>query len=99
MEYDFPKQKHNELPICIYCTGKYRHMKITVQDGNFAYSYDSGVCDRVQDGELIEYFPPVEEAVDAAVSLLWGIYGKKKVAEALLTGIPAMDYSDKTTNR
>ena len=74
-------------------------MKITVQDGNFAYSYDSGVSDRVQDGELVEYFPPVEEAVDAAVSLLWGIYGKKKVAEALLAGIPAMDYSDKTTNR
>ena len=71
-------------------------MRIIVEDDTISHIYDSSVCDRIQDGELVEYFPPVEEAVDAAVSLLWSIYGKKKVAEALLAGIPAMDYADKS---
>lgn len=67
-------------------------MQITVKEGAFSYMYDSSVMDTVEDGFLNEYHPEVEEAVDAAISLLWNIYPKRKIAKVLLEGIPAMDY-------
>lgn len=68
-------------------------MKIIVQNSEYTYSYDSSVNDKIDGGFLDEYFPPVDEALQAAVSLLWNIYDKKKIAEALVKGIPAMDYA------
>jgi hypothetical protein len=69
-------------------------MKIIVQDAEFTYCYDSSVNDKIEDGFLHEYFPPVEEAVDAALTLLWNVYDKGEIARALKKGIPAMDYDD-----
>ena len=69
-------------------------MRIIVQDAEFTYSYDSSVNNKVEDGFLHEYFPPVEEAVDAALTLLWNVYDKGEIARALKKGVPAMDYAD-----
>ena len=67
-------------------------MQIIVKEGAFSYMYDSSVMDTVEDGFEKEYFPEPEEAVEAAITLLWNIYPKRKIAEVLLEGIPAMDY-------
>ena len=67
-------------------------MKITVQDGEFTYSYDSHLNDIIKGGFVKEYFPPVEVALDAAISLLWNVYDKEEIARVLLKGISAMDY-------
>ena len=47
-----------------------------------------------EDGFLEEYHTPVEDAVDAALTLLWNVYGRSKIARALKNGVPAMDYDD-----
>ncbi len=67
-------------------------MQIIVKDGAFSYIYDSTALDTEKGGMITEYFPTPAEAADAAISLLWNIYPKRKLAEALLDGIPAMDY-------
>ena len=67
-------------------------MKITVQQGEFTHIYDSSVNDKIEGGFLEEYFPPVDEAVDAAMTLLWNVYDKRSIARTLKKGIPAMDY-------
>jgi hypothetical protein len=69
-------------------------MKITVQDGEFTYSYDSSVNDKIEGGFLEEYYPPVEEALEAAIALLWNVYDRVEIAKALLKGIPAMEYAN-----
>lgn len=68
-------------------------MKITVQEGEFTYAYDSHVNDIIEGGFVKEYFPPVEVALDAAISLLWNVYDREEIAKVLLKGIPAMDYA------
>ena len=45
-------------------------MQIIVKESEFTYSYDSSVNDKVVDGFLEEYHTPVEDAVDAALTLL-----------------------------
>ena len=67
-------------------------MQIIVKDKEFTYMYDSSVNDKVVDGFLDEYYPPVDEIVDIAVSLLWNLYDKAAIARVLKEGIPAMDY-------
>ena len=67
-------------------------MQIIVKNGAFTYTYDTSVNDTIKGGFVEEYFPPVEEAIDAAMELLWNVYDKGKIAEALKKGIPAMDY-------
>ena len=69
-------------------------MKISVSIGEFIHTYDSSVKDKVEGGFVVEYFPPVEEAVDAALTLLWNVYSKGSVARAIRDGVPAMDYCD-----
>lgn len=69
-------------------------MQIIVKDSEFTYCYDSSVNDKVVDGFLEEYHTPVEDAVDAALTLLWNVYGRGKIARALKNGVPAMDYDD-----
>lgn len=69
-------------------------MQIIVKDAEFTYSYDSSVNDKIVDGFLEEYYTPVEDAIDAALTLLWNIYDKGAIARALKKGIPAMDYDD-----
>ena len=67
-------------------------MQIIVKDAEFTYSYDSSVNDKIEGGFLEEYYPPVEEAVDVAMTLLWNVYDKAEIARVLKKGIPAMDY-------
>lgn len=67
-------------------------MRIIVQDAEFTYCYDSSVNDKIEGGFLEEYYPPVEEAVDVAMTLLWNVYDKAEIARVLKKGIPAMDY-------
>ena len=67
-------------------------MQIIVKNGAFTYTYDTSVNDKIEGGFVEEYFPPVEEAIDAAIELLWNVYDKGKIARALKKGIPAMDY-------
>lgn len=67
-------------------------MKIIVKDKEFTFSYDSSVNDKIEGGFLEEYYPPVEEAVDVAMTLLWNVYDKAEIARVLKKGIPAMDY-------
>lgn len=69
-------------------------MQIIVKSGEFTHIYDSSVNDKIEGGFLEEYFPPVDEAVDAALTLLWNVYGRGKIARALKNGVPAMDYDD-----
>lgn len=69
-------------------------MQIIVKDSEFTYCYDSSVNDKVVDGFLEEYHPPVEDAIDAALTLLWNVYDRGQIARALKNGIPAMDYDD-----
>ena len=69
-------------------------MQIIVKSGEFTYSYDSSVNDKIEGGFLEEYFPPVDEAVDAALTLLWNVYDKREIARALKNGVPAMDYDN-----
>ncbi len=38
------------------------------------------------------YNQSVEEAIEAAMTLIWNIYDRKAIARALKKGIPAMDY-------
>lgn len=67
-------------------------MQIIVKSGEFTYSYDSSVDDKIVEGFVEEYFPSVEEAIEAAMTLLWNVYDRKAIAQALKKGIPAMDY-------
>jgi hypothetical protein len=67
-------------------------MQIIVKEGAFSYMYDSSVMDTIEGGFQEEYFPEPEEAIEAAITLLWNVYPKRALAEALLEGIPAMDY-------
>ena len=67
-------------------------MQIIVKNGAFTYTYDTSVNDTIEGGFVEEYFPPVEEAIDAAMELLWNVYDKRKIAQALKKGIPAMEY-------
>ena len=60
-------------------------MQIIVKNGAFTYTYDTSVNDTIEGGFVEEDFPPV-------VELLWNVYDKGKIAEALKKGIPAMDY-------
>jgi len=69
-------------------------MQIIVKSNEFTYSYDSSVKDTIDGGCVEEYFPSVEEAVDAALTLLWNVYSKGKVARALRDGVPAQEYVD-----
>ena len=69
-------------------------MQFIVKDAEFTHIYDSSVKDKVVDGFLQEYYPPVDEAVDAALTLLWNVYDRGAIARALKTGVPAMDYVD-----
>ena len=70
-------------------------MKIIVQQDEFTYTYDSSVNDKVVDGFLEEYNPPVDEAVDAALTLLWNVYERGDIARAIKEGnIPALDYDN-----
>lgn len=69
-------------------------MQIIVKSGEFTHIYDSSVNDKIEGGFLEEYFPPVDEAINAAMELLWNVYDKRKIARALKNGIPAMDYDD-----
>lgn len=70
-------------------------MQIIVKDEEFTYSYDSSVNDKIIDGVLEEYNTPVEEAVDAALMLLWNVYERGDIARAIKGGhIPALDYDD-----
>lgn len=68
-------------------------MQIIVKNETFTYTYDTSVNDKIEDGFLEEYFPPVEEAIDAALTLLWNVYDRGKIARALRKGVPAMDYA------
>ena len=67
-------------------------MQIIVKNGAFTYTYDTSVNNTIEGGLVEEYFPPVEEAIEAAMELLWNVYDKRKIAQALKKGIPAMDY-------
>ncbi len=68
-------------------------MKITIQSGEYTHCYDSSVDDKIEGGWLHEYFPPVQEAVDAALLLLGDVYPRKAIAQYLKKGsLPAMDY-------
>ena len=67
-------------------------MQIIVKSGEFTHIYDSSVNDKIEGGFLEEYFPPVDEAINAAMELLWNVYDRKVIAQALKKGIPAMDY-------
>ena len=68
-------------------------MKIIVQTGAFTHTYDSSLYDKVEDGEIDEYFPSVAEAVDAALTLLWNVYDKREIARVLVKGeVPATEY-------
>lgn len=68
-------------------------MKITIQSGEYTHCYDSHVDDKIEEGWLHEYFPPVEEAVDAALLLLGDVYPRAAIAKYLKKGhLPAMDY-------
>ena len=68
-------------------------MKITIQLGEYSHTYDSSVDDKIEGGWLKEYFPPVEEAVDAALLLLGDVYPRAEIAKYLRKGnLPAMDY-------
>lgn len=67
-------------------------MQIIVKSGEFTHIYDSSVNDKIEGGFLEEYFPPVDEAINAAMELLWNVYDRKAIARALKKGIPAMDY-------
>lgn len=68
-------------------------MKFTIQSGEYSHVYDSRVNDKVEGGWLHEYFPPVEEAVDAVLLLLGDVYPRAEIAKYLLKGVPAMDYA------
>ena len=67
-------------------------MQIIVKSGEFTHIYDSSVNDKIEGGFLEEYFPPVDEAINAAMELLWNVSDRKVIARALKKGIPAMDY-------
>ena len=67
-------------------------MQIIVKAGEVTHIYDSSVNDKIEGGFLEEYFPPVDEAINAAMELLWNVYDRKVIARALKKGIPAMDY-------
>ena len=69
-------------------------MKITIQNHEFSYSYDSSFNDKNNDGDFSEqYEPSVGEAVDAALSLLACIYSLESVAEYINGDIPAKEYA------
>ena len=67
-------------------------MQIIAKSGEFTYSYDSSVDDKNVEEFVEEYFPSVEEGIEAAMTLLWNIYDRKAIAQALKKGIRAMDY-------
>ena len=70
-------------------------MRIIVQDGEFTHTFDSSVNDKIVDGFLEEYNTPVDEAVDAALTLLWNVYDKADIARVIKEGhIPALDYAE-----
>lgn len=67
-------------------------MQIIIKSGEYTYSYDGNVNDKIEMDALHPYYTPVEEAVDAALLLLGCLYDKSKISAYLRTHIPAMDY-------
>ena len=69
-------------------------MQIIVKEEAYTYMYDSSVYDKTDENGVVNpCFPKVDEAVDAALSLLGIIYGREKVANAIKEGVPAMEYA------
>ena len=68
-------------------------MKFSIQTGEYTHTYDSSINDRVEGGWLHQYYPPVEEAVDAVLLLLGDVYPRDAIAKYLKKGVPAMDYA------
>ena len=60
-------------------------MKITIEEPPFYYSANWDHENKVEDGFLEEYHVEVEEAVDAALTLLSKIYSPQQVAKAIRT--------------
>ena len=69
-------------------------MKFTIQSGEYSHTYDSSINDKVEGGWLHQYYPPVEEAVDAVLLLLGDVYPRSEIAKYLKKGVPAMDYAN-----
>ena len=68
-------------------------MQINVKEEEYTYMYDTSIDDEMENGVLAPYFPKVDEAVDAALSLLGIVYGRERVANAIKEGVPAMEYA------
>jgi len=64
--------------------------KISVQDEQMIHTADYSQKDTPD----CPYYPSVEEAVDAAMSLLSCVYGRREVAMCLKEGLPAEDYAN-----
>ena len=70
-------------------------LKFKIQSGVFTYSVDWSVNDTVEDGFVKEYFPTVEESIEALLDILSNIHSKRQISDALASGLDAMDYSEK----
>lgn len=68
-------------------------MQIIIKEEAYTYMFDSAAYDVIDNGVVEQCFPRVDEAVDAALSLLGIIYGREKVANAIRDGVPAMEYA------
>ena len=58
-------------------------MKFSIEDGPFSYEVDWSKEDKIEDGWLNEYCPPVNEALDAVVHLLECIFPEEKIEQEL----------------
>lgn len=58
-------------------------MKITIEQPPFSYSACWDYENKVEGGFIEEYNVPVDEAVDAALSLLAKVYSNEEVAAAI----------------
>ena len=62
---------------------KLNMLKITIQDNEYSFSFDSSCRDVIEGGVVKENDPTVTEALDACIALLACIYGNDEVQSAI----------------
>ncbi len=62
-------------------------MKITIEDGCFSYQVDWSKKNTIDDGEINEYRPDLEECIESFLCLLENSYPKHKISSYIAKGI------------